>query len=852
MRYLECRSAALGALRAADSGDIDGALSGAEKVESLAAGNRHARWVVVAGHASAMAIQSSAEYSGQQLLRALRLLESGIAALPSVDRDFRAAMHPRLLASHIALSALAGDQARISEDLPLLRTAWANLYRDPAMSQALVLVPQGRTVLLGALTEAGWATLTQLRVADAREVLELSLELASEARDAKITYISSVLLSFAAMVSGAHDQAIASSARALEARQRQREFRTSIPAQSMALLDVMLAQVLAHDAERGSRSRDALEVLRNTRKRLGSVVSDETIPAYLQIVGLEMQHLLDSGDDSAARATADSVGLFELYRGTAGGILSGPLVRLMEHEAPPSRAAGIVARLDREYAWQIPPSLLVEHLGAMSMVCVRAGDDDLAISCGWRAVEAMSLLASGAWTANARRSALEVHQIVRDGCLRALSHVSDVEASECAFSLMEAWREGTLRELVSSSNAGLSPDARKLVKELDAVLRSLTTASDQSTAAGFAKKRIPELRAALADLVGEGYARMVAPRPIARRGLTWSESKVHISACLIELDGTQEIVAGIAFPGKAPVLRRSRLPANAADFLDLLRGGFDPVSKSAVSDFDDEWRAARRGLAYALGIDLVEDLDESIQTRFTLDGPLRQLPLAALGTGIAPLGERVSVEHAPLGVGAGNSPEDVSFTVGQPSVLAYVLSDATEEIAVLVELATSGEIRLDIATSPRSIRAKLQTGEFDLLVISAHGEGKGLGYLFRDHEAPGEDLHVHDLLGLRIPPVVLVASCYSGLEGETDITGLLATLHAHGAREVLSALWAVPSTETSEIVRHVLCSLNSPGSLAKKLQEAQQSFRSSHPDRPEMYWWAGLSVSQIPESVRSA
>lgn len=841
----DCKRLATKAMRAADAGDIDAAIAFADSVSAIVSDDRRlARWVAVAGGAVGTAVQTAPEASGDQLSRALGHLESALHVLPHVDTDFAVSFRIHLLASRIAICAMTGDQRQLSEDLESLERAWDRLTSDPTYSLALSVVRRAMTVMLGLLATVGWGLLVQLRLSEARQVLLLTAKWASEEHDDKVELTSAVLLANIFMLAG--DQGVARSfaQAALDVRDRSAKFRTPLPLATLGLLEAMLARVCAWDCMRDGEALQAREVLMTTRIRLTPGDKSELLPAYLFVLSHELQLLLDLGEVAQAAVVADATDARSLFAGHAGGIVAGPLIRLIETDDR-ALAATIVKRLAVQYEWRVPPSLFVQHLGAMALLCAENMDEELAIACVQRAVECLTLLGSNRWLASGRAAALAEHRGLRDQCLAALSAVRDhPAASSLGQEVMEAWREGSLRDLALNPVVGLSDHARQLVVDLNAVLLA-TGAGDQEidpSARERVAEQISAMRENLKREVGVGYASLLAPRSLELSPFEGTQGRIIVSACLTRDSTRASIVSVTAIPGRAAQLRMTMVSDAIVEFLRVIGEGFDPVVLSRVRQFEELWQSARTGLSYALGVDLIEDIGTvDLPVQFLLDEELRSLPVAALGTSPSQLGIGRTVSNVTSA--RPSATEGLESRSARPSVLAFAYESALLEVPVLRSLEARGAVALEVVSTLAALRAALEVRSFDVLVISAHGHGTGMEYRFR---ADAHDvLYVHDLFGVPIPPIVLAASCFSGVGGESDISGLLATLHAQGAREVLSSLWAIPAKESSSIVSYVLEGISGGESLATSLRAAQVRFEEDHSERDGIYWWAGLTVTSI-------
>lgn len=847
VRWLKGRSLAANALRAADNGDPDSAIALASEIVALAEGRPAlAKSVLVGALASGVAIMKAEEPTGDQMDAASSNIQAAIDLIEHVDPDFAKQLLPNLFAARMAIDAITANHSRLTADLAALEDAWADLVTDRALMSAATAFSQAWTIWLGSLASAGWALLTQLRISDARRVLQLVLKISTSEGDVKITYMASVLLALTAMLLNDREAASVNSQRATSLAGARAQFRTPLPQETADLLVVTLGQVRSWIDEEAGELQRAAQELSDVRREIGDGTNIRRT-AMLLATGLELRFILRTSDVNHARDFANAVGVADLYSGAAGAVLAGPLVRLANEEGSFQYAASIVARLEVDFAWQVPFSLIAEFLGDMAIACARNGEDHRALQCVLRAAEAMSVLGGGVLTPHERRVAIVARRRLLETCLFAVTLVSAGSASaHSAIAIMQAWREGTLRELVLSSSIPLSPVAQSLLVELRSSLRAV-----ESSLGGFdiheLTSRIEELRRKLSAAVGAGYASVLMPRPVTRREVPVLLGSWTVTATVIDVDGRVRLVSAISEPSGRMWLRSTRLRAGTVKLLGVLARRFDPILSSMVSSFEELWQVARVELAIALGVDLMQKRADGERVLFDVDGQLRNIPIAALGSKGELLIKRREILHAPFVPPADSRPVQSMRDV--PMVLMLASESARGEVENLRRLEALGVLHLTLVVDPAALRFALADETFDLLILSSHGEGVGMGYRFTAEE--GEPLFVHDLLGLRIPARVIAASCFSGSDGEVDVTGLLATLHARGAQEVLSSLWAVPARETSMLVQGVLEQLLAKSSLGQALAYAQKRFIAENAGRRDIYWWAGLTVSSVVVGLSS-
>jgi hypothetical protein len=704
----------------------------------------------------------------------------------------------------------------------------------------------GMTVLLGSLATVAFNLIVSLRLSDARDLLAQTLDYANAFDDLKIKYITALHLASIARLMGDPGSAKHYLEAAESFYAQKDSFRTAIPVGSDLRLVATLTTIRSWLALGDGQAEEAVSILTSFRTAHGLESGDSDPIAYHLVLAHELNCLVGLGELQRAGVLADAEFVTDMLDRPEASVLAGPLATICMARGDVSAAARIVQLMDDRYGLglQIPATLLFAHLGRMAQACASVGESCLTLACTELATRHSAMLTSGRWSNLSRVAALEQHSAVRDHCLLALSQLPrSAQSSMAVIRLSESWREQSLRQMIINSPSTRSPRLLELLEELRGVLNA--TSEGESSGPATYQQRLGILREELRSEVSEGYASLVAPMPLDPEQLAPPEDEVWISASIVGPDeSTVSIVSVVAVPENDPVLRCTELSAAATSLIQLLEFGFDPVAISQVDKFQTAWDECRLELGFALGLDLIEDATwaSSLPIRAAMDEQLASLPVGALCLDGPPMGQTRPVTQAPF---LGRRQSRNQHNVHIPRVLAHNFSEAEMEHRALLRLYENGRLHLTVAETVGAIVDHLAEEKFDVLVLSAHGDGAGIEYRVKDHSDSARELYVHDLFGLQVPRWVIASSCFSGRGGGTDISGLLATLLAHGAQEVLSSTWAIPAEETSEILCNLFDCLDRPGSLAANLGRAQASFLAARPDRQSVYWWGGLTVTSL-------
>lgn len=836
------------ALVAADAGQVDNALRLAEQVIDEVNGSRlpwRRRTVVYAALAAGVAVNSVSEYSISNAQRALDVLDIAFVELPKIDQDIAIPLAPMLLSYRIAINAGISRHATIASDLTTLEESWDRLVGNRTLMRAMNMISGSLTIAAGALINASTSLVASLRLHEALRPLGMSRRIATYMSDAKLLYVTAVDFATIARLLG--DQAMVQKIVAdVDVQQLQAHSAdVGLPDRSRAYYMAMLAISRSWIDQQDGNDDAAINALRSARRKMLGTIETNRAAAYLEILGRELNLLLELDRREEARALATREQAAEIFAQPGGGVvLVGPLVRMALADDGPAASAALVRSSFERYGWNIQPTLLFQYLGEMARSCAWIGDDELTLECVRFAITCIGLTTSGGWASRDRAAAQDTACTVRDGCLLALSGIDDHRAPSVAVELAEAWREQSIRLLLTSDTGTLPLAAREIISQITGVLGALQSTPDLSAdTENAAAERLADLRASLEKAVGAGYASMAVPQSFEKQPLTVPTGETWVTASVIRIGTTRpRIVCTVLGPETQPTLRVTELSQDILDFVEVLDAGFDPIVRSGTDLFEEQWNTFRPLFATALCLDLIgtKAPGRTMPIRAVLDNDLRQLPVCALGVSENGSLEPILVVHGPF-LPSDHGPV-TRRSSSRPRVLTVKFSEASNEVDFLRQLEALGRIELTAVECLSDLKLALNRADFDVLVISSHGDGHGLAYFFEDDAHPGDVLYVHDILGVQVPPVVLAAACNSGQGGASDITGLVATLLTHGAREVLTGIWSIPTQASGEIIEDILDHLDRSGSIAEKLHTAQMSYIERHPDQAGLYWWAGLRV----------
>lgn len=225
------------------------------------------------------------------------------------------------------------------------------------------------------------------------------------------------------------------------------------------------------------------------------------------------------------------------------------------------------------------------------------------------------------------------------------------------------------------------------------------------------------------------------------------------------------------------------------------------------------------------------------------DGVLRNLPVAALPVGEdTVVADHVVVNRLPLLRLVDEKPvHGLRKPARVLGCFEEKLAGSVRERETLRELHASGEVQLTEVDDPAELLAMLQRQEFDLLVLSTHGSGAGLDYRFH---LPRNDLSVVSLMRSRIPPNVVAAACYSGIDAGTDATGALALFLSSGAHTVATGSWALPDERTGLLLSRVYRESDGQTALSLLINRAQRAGHHMLSDVSPLAW-AGLITTSL-------
>ena len=167
------------------------------------------------------------------------------------------------------------------------------------------------------------------------------------------------------------------------------------------------------------------------------------------------------------------------------------------------------------------------------------------------------------------------------------------------------------------------------------------------------------------------------------------------------------------------------------------------------------------------------------------------------------------------------------------------LAGARAELSILQELQSEHKIVLVQASSVSQLQRILLEKDVDVLTIAAHGtSGDGFEYRLLFPDSPASPA---GLLGMRLPPHVILGCCWSAHLGEhaDSLSTALACLSA-GASSVVGALWAVNDQVAGQLLTTAYRKFADGASLAQALQIGRRKLTTSAIDS------AALTVLGLP------
>lgn len=502
-------------------------------------------------------------------------------------------------------------------------------------------------------------------------------------------------------------------------------------------------------------------------------------------------------------------------------------------------------------------ALAVFTLGSRSAsVCRRY---DTALEWADRATQAMRWLSGSGELETWRRASLLVStESSRDVCLGvalAGRRHAPARSARLAMEAANAWRENALAAIVGEVPSKLPSDVLAVAAQITELCRArqVSTPTDaegptEKQTSAYRDERLLELRNQLGHRLGSIFARfrvpihdLVSEPP---EGTVW----VSVTA-LPDTGGSRRICTAWWRRGQQPELVETLLPAAVTAIFDELARGLNPDTNKDVLDWQQRWVSAGTMIAGAIiphGLRGVIEGEPCSRVHLVLDGELSNVPVAALPLSEGRLlFETAFVSRGPL-LWAPAQP--VFNGGGVPRVLAYLYSErlngspvsSVQERNKLMELHASGQLHVSFADSLADIPALLSANQYDVLTLSSHGDGSGMEFHFLE-DTTNSELFAHDFLQVFVPPLVIAAACRSGTQGAVDIRGLLATLHARGAAEIISGNWDLPEESTSVLLAALYEQLARPGDATEKLTRVLRM--RADPANP--YEWAGLVVNRL-------
>lgn len=357
------------------------------------------------------------------------------------------------------------------------------------------------------------------------------------------------------------------------------------------------------------------------------------------------------------------------------------------------------------------------------------------------------------------------------------------------------------------------------LERLDAQRQALDNGAAAALAAAPATEAWQPEDAAVLDT----GVRLIAALPAGTVALYFVAGDTQLDVLMVRRDGR----------------RAWRLPIAAQGLAQQVR-----ALRSALLDPRADPRPPARALHERLLAPLEPALREASATTLllSLDGPLRQLPFAALHDGQGWLAERyataVYTSAAPAALtrrpaarwrvaafGGSGGGEGLTPLPGVRRELDGVVADA----AAGTHGALPGIARLDRGFTAASLRGALRE-HFDVVHIASH-------FVLRADDPAGSFLLLGDggrlgLAELAAPAwrfdgvsLVTLSACDTGLDGADafgqDVEGLGTLLQGQGAAAVLASLWSVADDSTAQLMRRFYALHERQPGKAEALRAAQ-------------------------------
>ncbi|MEU6234994.1 CHAT domain-containing protein [Kitasatospora sp. NPDC047058] len=486
-----------------------------------------------------------------------------------------------------------------------------------------------------------------------------------------------------------------------------------------------------------------------------------------------------------------------------------------------------------------------------------------------------------------------------------LSLAADLHDGFAALELAEIGRGEALSELLHSrdTHRDLPEPVQDLLTQLEeahaskSALLDLQPIPDQRTIGQGLQdarrrthdeldKRIAQLHRELATLVGSAFQQVFAVEPVAVDHLR-ARLQGNVHALLLRLFPYDQVPGSRLLysvwvppdPSEVPVIEENILTTEQVGWLtDLTNANNANNAYFAGWDLLDETEHRwRRELGdQLLPTELRRRLSDPRSSReedspillIIPSGELWGVPFAALDVGgsylldLAALTLLPALRMLPDDLPLEKQPEDRR----NARALAYMAEvSVTAERAQLIHDYAD---RLEEESDPERLVAKLRTGDrYQLGVLSVHGDAElGLAHGLELRRDPPYKLSAARLLGLRLPPYLVLGACWSmrvsSGPGEEPI-GLSTVALTRGAASLATAVYPVPDKATGIILAIYYQQLAAGLPPAHALRNAQREYIAeawSNAQRErsdvELGWtpgyWAGLEILTTEPQRRPA
>lgn len=597
-------------------------------------------------------------------------------------------------------------------------------------------------------------------------------------------------------------------------------------------------------------ARDSL--VRAIEEVEGAQVSAQQQGSLISLYAKLAEHYLDAGQHNAATELLNRLEPGKIIGRSANSDLLEVTTRWFDLVNPEAKKALLLVQTYEQIHGRdsLPPDSQVKVFP--SAAAGAAADGELAVALNYveRAAAAMAVLSGGRLPAWRRSTLFTSQERPRDRCLEVAAAASVVDpdrAGILALQVADVWRESTLASLLTHRPGNLTGRLREVFDEIEKLTHASGNlgASDSSTrgdSMAYAH-RFAELQTEVAARIGSAFAGLVVPTRELPALRSAKEHEALLSITPLRADEELKVCAAWLLPDGRSGVQVHALGNDAARFVGVLGKELPSVFAGQLNGWLRAWTAAVEDLSLAI---LPASLREWIAAahrptiRYAVDGELAELPIAALSLSDHLLVDVAAVNRVPFL--RPFMPSASAARSGPPRVLAYLHDASNSEKNELARLAAAGRISLDVVAHLPDVLSSLSGMPYDVLTLSCHGEGTGLGFHFRNDDAGAERLYTHQLLAAQIPPLVIAASCYSGRGGAVDVTGLVATLLTRGASAVVSGSWAIPERESSELLTAFYELLDGTGTVAQRLRAA---VIASGLTQQNPYVWGGLVCTEI-------